>query len=202
MHDIPDLVGRMIRHGHPARTVYTRAIAVGFLEDAARSAACKEELETRPWKFVVLQAQKISMSGKYEYSRREGIDLALLAKSRGARVFFFSEWGLAGVKDDGAKQEGVYRQMAEAAGARVARVGRAWDIALAARPELPLYDVDGNHESQTGAFLTACVLAGSVTGESPLPLGAFDYAPVGEGDRSFLAEAAAKALAEAVPGEK
>jgi hypothetical protein len=106
------------------------------------------------------------------------------------------------VKDDGAKQERVYRQMAEAAGVRVARVGRAWDIALAARPNLSLHDSDGNHESQTGAFLTACVLAGSITGESPAPLWAFDYAPVGEGDRRFLAEAAAKALAEPVPAGK
>jgi len=198
-HDLPGLVGRMIRFQHPERTVYARTIVVSFLEDVARMPACREEVESRAWKFAVLQAQKISASGKFDYSRREGIDFAILARERSARVYFFSEWGLRNVEGDGARQEAIYREMASAAGVGVARVGRAWDLALAARPELPLYDEDGNHETAVGAFLTACVLAGAITGESPAPLAGFDYAGVGEADRAFLAETAAKALAEPIP---
>ena len=59
------------------------AAAAALVLYTARDPRCKEEIETRPWKYVVLQAQKISMSGRFDYSRREGIDLA---KLRGRRV--------------------------------------------------------------------------------------------------------------------
>ena len=56
---------------------------------------------------------------------------------------------------------------------------------------------DGNHQSALGAFLTACVLCGQITGESPASLGAFPYPNANDDERKFLAEMAAKALAEA-----
>lgn len=195
-HDLPNLVCRMIQFRHPGKKVYGHVIPVGFLEDVARDSRFREEVETRPWKFVVLQAQKISQSGKFEYSRQEGIDAARLAKARGARVYFFSEWGLRGVPGDGERQEMVYREMAQAADVEVASIRRAWDRALAERPEMPLHDGDGNHQSAVGAFLTACVLFGHFTGESPVTLSSFDYPVVSEPDRRYLAEMAAKALAE------
>lgn len=192
-HDVPGLVARMIRLRHPAKTVYTHVIPVGFLEEAAER-GFSDEIETREWKFVILQAQKISRSGKFNYSRKEGIDLARRARELGAAVFFFAEWGERGVAGDGARHEKIYQEMADAAEVRVAVIGRAWDMALSKRPKLPLYAADGNHESATGAYLTACVLFGCLTGESPAVLADFAYEPVSEKDRRFLAEAAASAL--------
>lgn len=194
MHGLPDLVCEMIRFRHPGKTVYAHVVSVGFLEDAAENPACREEIESRPWTSVVLQAQKISASGKFDSSRAEGIGLAKLAKARGATVYFFCEWGLAGDPGNGPRHEKIYREMAAEAGADVATVNRAWDAALAARPELPLYDPDGNHQSATGAFLTAAYLCGKLTGESPAPLAEFPYPAVGPADRAVLAGAAAKAL--------
>jgi hypothetical protein len=195
MHDLPGLVGGMIRFRRPEKTVYTHHVGVGFLEDVARDPRCRDEIESRPWKYVVLQAQKISASGRFDYSRKEGIDLARLAKDRGAGVVFYPEWGLKGVDGDGARQEKVYREMARDAGVGVAPVARAWDLALAARPELPLHAGDGNHQSPLGAFLTACVLYGRLTGDDPAALASYPY-PADEGDRRFLAETAAKALSQ------
>lgn len=195
-HDLPNLVCEMIRFRHPGKTVYASVVSVAFLEQAAREPGCREEIETRPWKYVVLQGQKISASGRFEYSRAEGIDLARLAKSRGATVLFFSEWGLRGVRGDGARQEKVYQEMAREAGVGVAGVGRAWDLALAARPDLPLYEADGNHQSSVGAFLTAAFLYARLTGESPAPLAAFPSTNLDEPDRAFLADAAARAARE------
>lgn len=195
-HNLPKLVCDMIRFRHPKKSTCSHVVGVAFLEDAPRTPECRAEIESRPWKHVVLQAQKISVSGKQEYSRAEGIELAKLAKDRGATVHFFCEWGLQGVPDNGPRQEKVYRAMAAEAGARVAAVNRAWDAALAARPDLPLYEFDGNHQSATGAFLTAAYLYGAITGESPAPLGAFPYDAVSAGDRAFLANAAATALAK------
>ena len=200
-HDLPGLVGRMIRFRHPETTVYSHVVPVAFLEDVARDSRCRDEVESRPWKSVVLQAQKISASGRHEYSRQEGIDVAKLAKARGAAVFFYPEWGLKDVAGDGPRTEAIYRAMADAAGVGVVPVGRAWDLALARRPDLPLHAADGNHQSALGAFLTACVLFGRLTGESPAALASFPYAEANEPDREFLAGAAAEALAPAVGGD-
>jgi hypothetical protein len=192
--DLPNLVCKMIQFRHPERTVVAHVVGVGFLDDTVRDPRCREEIESRPWKFVVLQAQRISASGIHEYSRAEGIDLAKRAKARGTAAVFFSEWGLRTVADNGPRHEAIYTEMARAADARVAPVGRAWALALTKRPDLPLYAADGNHEDALGAFLTACVLVGRLTGESPAALAAFPYPNTNEADRKVLADAAAAAI--------
>jgi hypothetical protein len=194
-HNLPGVVADMFRHRHPGKVVYTHTVMAGHLDDAAKDPACREEIETRPWKFVVLQAQRISVSGKHHYSQTEGIDLARQAMARGATVYFYSEWGLRGKAGDGDRNETIYREMATEAGARVAAVNRAWDLALGERPELPLYEADGNHQSAVGAFLTACVLYGRLTGDSPAGLADFPYPAAGEADRRYLADVAARSLA-------
>ena len=47
-------------------------------------------------------------------------------------------------------------------------VGPAWEAALEARPDLPLYARDGIHPSALGVYLTACVFYASLSGESPI----------------------------------
>lgn len=193
-HDVPALVAKMMEFLHPDKVVWGAPYPVGFLEEAATDPSCKAALKARKWDFVILQAQKISSSGRYDYSTKEGIDLAKFAKSTGATVYYFSEWGRKGVADEGERTHKIYEQMAGAADVKVAPVGRAWDLALAERPELKLHGPDGNHESEVGAFLTACVLCGQIAAADPTPLGSFDYPDVSADDRKFLASIAARAL--------
>jgi hypothetical protein len=200
MHDLPELVGKMIRFRHPEKTVYSHLVGVGFLEDVAHDPRCKEEIESRPWKYLVIQAQKESKSGRFQYSQAEGIEVAKLGKARGAKVIFFAEWGVKDVAGHGPRIEKVYKEMATTAGVLVAPVGRAWDLALSARPELQLHAADGNHQTVLGAFLTACVLYGLLTDGSPAAMASFPYAGVSDADRKFLAEMAVKALAQRAGG--
>jgi hypothetical protein len=200
MQDLPKVVGEMIRFRHPEKTVFSHVVGVGFLEDVARDPRCKEEITSRPWKFVVLQAQKESKSGQFLYSTAEGVDVAKLGKAGGATVYYFAEWGLKDVADHGRRIEAIYQKMADDAGAGVAPVGRAWDLALAARPDMQLHAADGNHQTALGAFLTACVLVGRLTGESPATLASFPYPAASKADRKFLADAATKALASSDAG--
>lgn len=191
--DLTDTVAAMIRHRRPGQTVLVGGVMCGHLEDASADPLCRTEIETRPWKHVVLQAQKISESGKYDYSRAEGIELAKAAKDRGAAVHFYAEWGLRGKPDHGPRIEAVYRDMATQTGTTVAPVGRAWEIALAEKPYLPLYAPDGNHQSDMGAFLTAAVLFAAITGDDPLTLAGFDYPKADPATRELLLAAASKA---------
>jgi hypothetical protein len=201
-HNLPDTVARLIAHRKPGTTVYAHTIMAGHLDDAAKDPDCRAEIENRPWKFVVLQAQRISVSGKYNYSRTEGIDLAKQARARGATVLYYSEWGLRDKPGDGDRNEKIYREMAADAGVGVAAVNRAWDLALAERPDLPLYAPDGNHQSAVGAFLTACVLYARLTGDSPAGLGDFPYPAATDADRKFLADVAARAIAAEDAGRR
>lgn len=191
--DLTDTVAAMIRHRRPGKTVLVGGVMCGFLEQAADDPLCRAEVETRPWKHVVLQAQKISQSGKFVYSQAEGIELASTARGRGAAVHFYAEWGLRDKPGDGPRTEAIYQEMAKAAGATVAPVGRAWDIALAEMPDLPLYAPDGNHQTDVGAFLTAAVLFAAVTGDDPLTLAEFDYPKADAATRKLLLAAASKA---------
>lgn len=193
-HHLPKLVTDMIRHRRPAMAVYHHFIPVIFLEDVAKRPVFRAEIDTRPWKVVVLQAQQISTSGEQEFSRQEGIDFARAAREWGATVYFYPEWGQKGVEGDGDRQAGIYAEMARAAGVGTAPVPRAWDLALAERPGLDLYDGDGNHQSPLGAFLTAAVLFGRITGDSPRTLAAFPSTVGSADERAFLLDTAARAL--------
>jgi hypothetical protein len=195
MHDLPGIVCDMIRFANPGKSVASQQLPVSFLEDLERDSTWRKEIESGAWKYVILQAQKISMSGRANYPRQQGIDIARFAKERGLTVIFYPEWGLKGVAGDGPRQERVYREMASAAGVGVAPVAVAWDLALAEHPDLPLHSADGNHQSPVGAFLTAAVLCGAITHVDPKKLAAFSYAPADEQTRAFLASAAARALA-------
>ncbi len=194
MHDLPNLIGQMIRSQGQATWVESEYLPVVFLEDGARNQSVLREVESGKWTHVILQGQKISMSGQFEYSLDPGIDLAKRARERGAEVIFYPEWGRRGVDGDGARQEQIYGGMAKAAGVGIAPVAWAWDLALAARPEILLYDADGNHQSKLGAFLTAAVLVGEITGTDPTTLAEFDYPAGAATDRRFLARIAADAL--------
>jgi hypothetical protein len=61
----------------------------------------------------------------------------------------------------------AYERTASELGAKLIPVGRAWDNALMQDPGLALYDEDGRHSSEIGAYLAACVFYASIYGASP-----------------------------------
>lgn len=84
-HNLPKLVCDMIHFRHPDKKVYFHVVGAGHLDDASRNPMCRSEIETRPWKHVILQGQKISMSGRFNYSRKEGIELRKAGKITGGK---------------------------------------------------------------------------------------------------------------------
>lgn len=196
LHGLPDRVCEMVRFLKPGKTVAPRIIPVAHLEALATEPRGQQELDAQPWTAVILQAQKISASGKFDHPRDDGIAFAKRAKEKGAKVLFFAEWGVKNDPTSGPRHETIYREMATQAGVEVAAVGRAWDMALAERPEFVLHDVDGNHQSHLGAFLTACVLTACITGEDATKLATFPDESIPAVDRAFLASIAAKSIAK------
>jgi hypothetical protein len=70
----------------------------------------------------------------------------------------------------------AYAELAHDTDAALAKVGGAFERALASDPELTLWGPDGSHPTLSGSFLTACVLYATITGEDPRLA---SYAPPG-----------------------
>lgn len=149
------------------------------------------------------------------------IELAALARARGARVVLYMTWGRrdgdpdnAGLGFDtfegmeSALEEG-YRSLASQLRARgndvrVAPVGGAFrtvyedasraggDPHAASSDFVALYESDGSHPSPRGAWLAACVLTSVLTGRDAASLG--DDAALGPAVSMRLRDACARAL--------
>lgn len=156
-HDLPDLVASLIRYLKPDEKIVHRVIAVAFLEGEENR--IKKRISAQSWDHVILQAQKISASGRVRYSTSDGVAVAKHALSKGSQVYFYSEWGLRGDPDNAAHTALIYREMAQESGAHLIGVGDAWDRVLESAPGLELYSPDGNHQSRLGASLTALTIA-------------------------------------------
>jgi hypothetical protein len=166
-HDLPNRVLSLLKFHYPLEKCVVQTFSVGFIDEAARDPAVDKTLATRHWTGVILQAQAISSSGRFNHSTAEGIDLAKRAKETGAETYFFSEWGLQNVADSTARTDRIYRGMAETSGALLIPVGLVWEKVLQDSPDLALYDFDGNHQSALGADLTALVIACSLCDTEP-----------------------------------
>ena len=96
--------------------------------------------------------------------------LGELSREAGAQVFVYMTWAR---EWDPYMQESIteqYRLLAERIDATVIPVGLAWQRARSLRPSLQLFDPDASHPSPTGTYLSACVIFGALTGESPIGL--------------------------------
>jgi hypothetical protein len=164
VNDVPGAVAAMVRAARPGKTVYAEeAPGSMFLDERAVDAASLERLQGRRWTFVVLQAQKYSSSGLFEYPIDGAVALARMARTSGAVPILFPEWP----RRDIAETQRIYDlhvSIALREPACVAPVGQAWDLAIARNPGLVLHAPDGNHSAPAGAFLAALVIATTMTG--------------------------------------
>ncbi len=167
-HDVPGRVAALLKLRFPERTIVSHAINVPFLDDAANDESLSSLIAKNRWQGVLLQAQKISSSGRYEYSTDAGIHLAKGLVAKGTPVYFFAEWGLQGVADSTERTDRIYRNMSMASGAMLIPVGLVWENVLRNRTDLSLFDLDGNHSNALGADLTALAIASFLSGEDPM----------------------------------
>jgi len=176
--NLTGMVVDMVRAGEPGKTV-AAAMATGspFLDEHLNNAQTMALLRGQTWSFVILQAQKYSVSGQFTYSTAEAKELIRISRGQHAVPVMFPEWPLRGV-DETWRIFDLHVSIAQAEPACVAPIGQAWDLALARDPTLPLYAADGNHSAPAGAFLAALMLYATITGQSPLNLPPLPQYPV------------------------
>jgi len=197
--DLPKLVADMVRAGKPGKSVAAvEAPGFLFLEERLHDTASVALLRSQSWSFVILQAQKYSTSGQFEYSTAEAKELIRMSRAQHAVPVMFPEWPRRGVHETQRIYD-LHVSIAQVEAACVAPIGQAWDLALARNPTLPLHASDGNHSEPAGAFLTALVLYATITGQSPLTLPTLTQYPVAGSVQETLRGIAAEAVQTTPP---
>jgi hypothetical protein len=171
---LPEMVAAMVQAALPGKSVET-VVAPGsmFLDERATDVGTLQLLRSRNWSFVVLQAQKHSTSGLFGYSTLATELLIRIAREFLAVPILFPEWPRRGIAET-QRIFDLFASIARRQPACVAPIGQAWDLAIARHPGLALYADDGNHSSPAGAFLTALIIATTITGFSPGGLPTFE----------------------------
>ena len=166
---VPQLLGEKFRlHDTDKKVLISRAPGIAFLAEHAYQPTTVQLLEKGPWDFVILQAQKYSATGRYTYPYEGALALSKRAKSMGAQIIMFPEWSRQAHPDEYLRIDTLHNEIASQTGARVAPIGEAWARTLHDMPALVLHAPDGNHATQIGHYLNACVFYTMLTGASPV----------------------------------
>jgi len=158
--DLPKLVAALGQSRN--RPISFQVLAGATLDQLHGMNQVRSAVSSGRFDAVVLQGQSISMSHKYNYSNKEAIELAKVARQNGAKAYLFAEWPRKGI-DETAYIEGIYRKIADASGAQIIPVGRVWDAVLREQKNLRLWADDGNHASPLGSRVAAYAIYRALT---------------------------------------
>jgi hypothetical protein len=196
--DLTTMVADMVSAGEPDQSVgWTVAPGSMFLDERLEDEPTMTLLQSQDWSFVILQAQKYSSSGQFEYSTEEAKELIRISRDQHAVPVLFPEWPREGI-DETQRIYDLHVSIAQAEPACVAPIPQAFDLAMARDPTLTLWASDGNHSSPSGAFLAALVLYATITERSPLELPSMPQFPVDASVQDTLRGVAAETV-ETVP---
>jgi hypothetical protein len=141
--------------------------------DALRSIASKG------WRVVVLQQ---GPSGLEESRRLLRMYTALFdphVRAAGARTALFSVWPDSAFGTSFPEVAESYSLAASDVGGIYLPVTDAWTLAWQRDSSLRLYSADGFHPSEQGSYLSALVIAGVLTAQSPVGMAAHVVRPSG-----------------------
>lgn len=164
-HNLPGTLQLLLQQG-TGKTVGTlRAGGAAYLDERLDDQVSRPLLESGSWTHLILQAQKYSTTGLYNYSTAGAKSWIALAKARGVTPVLFPEHPRAGNHEEGMRIFLLHQQIAAEQAACVAPIGPVWDQVLQQWPDLPLHSDDGNHAAPAGALLTAYILYQVISGQ-------------------------------------
>jgi prepilin-type N-terminal cleavage/methylation domain-containing protein len=188
--DIPDMVTALSTLGRQAEIQATKVIVYGeYLQghwDTGTAQDLIREGSDGWWDFVVFQGQSQEPCfGRESYmacNQRFG-DLSKQHKAIPIlyQLFERTDAGSSCPQDTLTKAsvEGVKLIQGNEGTGELCPVGEAWRMAREERPDLTLHRSDGNHASESGGYLTACVFYSLIHRVSPVGLSGTLETPVG-----------------------
>ena len=179
VNDLPNTFAKLARSGGNKVEVGMAAQGGWTLAEHLQSTETLQLLNSKKWKFVVLQEQ--SQIPSVVSARTQGMypaarELVQKIKAIGAMPIFFVTWARRdgwpeyNMNDYESMQAQInygYTEIAQELKAPIAPVGAAWLTARTEHPELILWQEDGSHPSEQGTYLAACVFYAVIFHESP-----------------------------------
>ncbi len=185
--DLPTVFMNLSRSGGFAAEVYALTEGSYRLEyfadetDEVGAQAC-DALENYDWDYVILQEQSgISTMGAEEHMYPAARTLDSMIREANGESVFLMTWAykegfsfrLLGLELKNTREEMQtemaqnYSNIATELDALLAPAGIAFMRCSSKYPEIELWDEDGNHPSQAGTYLAACVLYQVLYDQSP-----------------------------------
>jgi hypothetical protein len=130
----------------------------------------KEAISSGKYDIVVLQGHSMETIEEKEEFFRYSKKLSDLVKASGAKPYLYVTWARQKVPQYQETITEIYQQASEQNDCGLILVGEAWKLARTLRPDIQIFMLDGSHQSDLGAFLTACVFVGVFSGEVPVNL--------------------------------
>jgi hypothetical protein len=156
---LPHMLESMLKLAHPGVPVkVVRAPDYGFLDEHLDNRRTRKIFDDGQWTHVVLQAQKYSTTGRYQYSTAAAQRWLRKIRERGAKSVLFPEWARESDDDEAARIHALHKEIAAKEAACVAPVGMTWQLMRAESGDLRLHAADGNHASAAGSLLTSMTL--------------------------------------------
>lgn len=160
VNDLPALVGAMADSLGVSRPFWSRTAAQPdyALEDHWTDQRTRDALSGSTWDIVAMQQGPSSLPENQANLREWSVRWAELIRSGQALPSLYMVWPESARRSAFAAVSEAYTTAAEAVDGILFPVGRAWLIAWAADPALPLYGPDGFHPSGMGTYLAALVI--------------------------------------------
>jgi hypothetical protein len=144
-----------------------------------RRRSVRQRIESGRFDAVVIQGHSLAPIRDpmqfVEYVRRFSNHVS----ASGARPILFQTWArhpqsrvferyaLTDAREMTARVDALYAEIARSLHVPVAPVGRAWEHASEALPDVRLHRSDGTHPAVAGTYLAACVIYGTIAGRDP-----------------------------------
>lgn len=181
VHDIPSIIKKMIEADGSRFFYIQQTVGGAYLEDHENNFNKYMDLYT--FSDVILQCQSFEAIGGYDNYEKYMIKYAEKVHEKGSKVHVYQTWGydrdliFINFKDEVFRVErfqmyddlqSAYEKVAGKIDGSITRSGEAFEVYLKEYPDLPSLYQDMNHQSEYGAYLSACCHYAMLTGKSPI----------------------------------
>ncbi|NIK92755.1 hypothetical protein GZ212_11385 [Mangrovimonas sp. CR14] len=168
--NIPHLVSLISDHTN-TKLITSKSVAGGAWlfqhYKGERNLQTLDKIKSGGYDIVVLQDHSMGAIARPDSLLLYAGKFSKYIKEYGAEPYFYATWTKEKVPQYHDTIRKVYTQAAKENDAGIVYVGDVWEKAKTLRPNIELYEDDGSHQSDLGAFLTACKFVKELTGELP-----------------------------------
>jgi len=186
--DLPGTVAKLAAAAEPPVDVHAEHFTKGgwSLEMHWNAGGALKRIGEGDWDVVVLQDKSTGPVESPDSMKAHAAKFDAEIRKAGARTVFYMTWARQHIPTMIETLAKEYDARVAELNATVAPVGRAWQAALAERPERGLHVEDKSHPNQHGTYLAACVFYATLTGRDPRGLPNAGLDEVGADDAAFL----------------